>query len=112
MCCPQGVYAPSEIDNNLVIQYEDRIVNTTRVIYRDMNSTLYSFRAASNDSALTRLPIQDWTNLNKCGPLPTASPSSAQLHLLARVCEICVGMRVPEGVSLRPAGPLQRPTPL
>lgn len=61
----QGVYAPSEIDNNLVIKYEDRVANLTQSIYKDMNTTLYSYRTAANESALPRLAINDWAALNR-----------------------------------------------
>lgn len=60
----QGVYAPSEIDNGYVVEYENRVSNVTNGIYRDMNSTLYSYRAAAYDGALPRLSSADWSSLN------------------------------------------------
>jgi sodium-dependent phosphate transporter len=61
----QGVYAPSEIDSNQVMTYEDRIVNMTQNIYKDMNTTLYSFRSVANENQLPRLSANDWAALNK-----------------------------------------------
>lgn len=63
--CLQGVYAPSEIDGQIVVTYEDRIANLTQTLYRDMNTTLYSFRAPANESLITRLSPSDWSALNR-----------------------------------------------
>ena len=45
--------------------YEDRVANVTQTIYRDLNSTLYSYRAPANESLLPRLSINEWTTLNR-----------------------------------------------
>lgn len=58
------MYAPSEIDSNIIIQYENRLVNTTATIYKDMNTTLQAYKTAANASALTRLSNADWNALN------------------------------------------------
>ena len=61
----QGVYAPSEIDGRMVVTYEDRIANLTQTLYRDMNTTLYNYRAPANESLITRLSPSDWSALNR-----------------------------------------------
>jgi sodium-dependent phosphate transporter len=61
----QGVYSPSKIEGAQIVTYENRVANITMQIYKDMNSTLYAYRGAANDSALARLPPTDWATLNR-----------------------------------------------
>ena len=65
--CPwlQGVYAPSEIDSNIVISYEDRLVNLTRNIYSQANTTLYAYQHPAQAGLMPRLSASDWAYLNK-----------------------------------------------
>ena len=63
--CLQGVYAPSEIDSNIVITYEDRLVNLTRNIYSQANTTLYSYQQPAQAGLMPRLSASDWSYLNK-----------------------------------------------
>ncbi|BBN09033.1 solute carrier family 20 (sodium-dependent phosphate transporter) [Marchantia polymorpha subsp. ruderalis] len=60
----QGVYAPSKIQGKEVTRYEDRLTNLTTQVYKDFNTSLQSYKAASDSLALTTLPPSTWTQLN------------------------------------------------
>ncbi|KXZ51046.1 hypothetical protein GPECTOR_14g33 [Gonium pectorale] len=61
----QGVFAPSMSCNNLVRVYEDNVVGIGRSMARDMNSTLYAFKNASDAGNLVRLNNTRWSSLNR-----------------------------------------------
>ncbi|KAK9823293.1 hypothetical protein WJX72_001659 [[Myrmecia] bisecta] len=61
----QGVYAPGKVDGHQVVVYEDRVTNLTTNLYKDFNSTLYQYKAAAAEGALTRLNASQWSSLDK-----------------------------------------------
>ena len=61
----QGVYAPSIPEGREIQQYENRLTNLTTNLYKDFNSTLWSYRNASASNALPLLPPAQWDTLNK-----------------------------------------------
>ncbi|KAG6552743.1 hypothetical protein Mapa_005691 [Marchantia paleacea] len=60
----QGVYTPSKIQGKEVTKYEDRVTNLTTQVYKDFNTSLQSYKAASDALVLTNLPPSTWTQLN------------------------------------------------
>ncbi|CAL8461919.1 g1450 [Coccomyxa elongata] len=61
----QGVYAPSIPEGREVMQYENRLTNLTTNLYKDFNTTLWSYRNASASNVLPLLPPAQWDTLNK-----------------------------------------------
>lgn len=60
----QGVYSPSVVSGKQVLTYENRVVNLTTNMYKDFNTTLQSYRNASESGALPALGPQEWKALN------------------------------------------------
>ena len=59
------MYAPSETVSNIVISYEDRLVNLTRNIYSQANTTLCSYKQPALAGHVPMLSASDWAFLNK-----------------------------------------------
>lgn len=47
------------------MQYENRLTNLTTNLYKDFNTTLWSYRNASASNVLPLLPPDQWDTLNK-----------------------------------------------
>lgn len=60
----QGLYAPSAIDSKAINEYKSEISAINTQWYKEFNTTLQSYRQASEDGVLDRLPIATWNELN------------------------------------------------
>ncbi|PNH03788.1 Phosphate-repressible phosphate permease [Tetrabaena socialis] len=61
----QGVYSPSVPGNRSIAKYETQVITIGQSIVKDINSTLYSFKAASDAGKLARLNTTQWASMNK-----------------------------------------------
>lgn len=73
-----------------MIVYEDRIVDISESIYKDLNRTLYSLRIPASAGVLPRLSADEWNSLNT-----TLSDSYDQVHRLTNKAVIQTGLRPP-----------------
>ncbi|BFI29884.1 solute carrier family 20 (sodium-dependent phosphate transporter) [Marchantia polymorpha subsp. ruderalis] len=60
----QGLYAPSAIDSKAINEYKSELSAINTQWYKEFNTTLQSYRQASEDGVLDRLPIATWNELN------------------------------------------------
>ncbi|KAG6552741.1 hypothetical protein Mapa_005688 [Marchantia paleacea] len=73
----QGVYSPSKIAGKEITMYEDRVTNLTTQVYKDFNTSLQSYKTASDNLVLANLPPTDWAKLNDT--INTASTKAKNL---------------------------------
>lgn len=69
----QGVYTPSAIDAKALSTYKTEISAINANMYKELNTTLYSFREASAAGALPQLTDADWVRLNSTFAAATKS---------------------------------------
>jgi sodium-dependent phosphate transporter len=60
----QGIYAPSRQSLTQQHQYETRVTNLTTNLYKDFNTSLYTFRAGAQAGALPTLTAAQWSSYN------------------------------------------------
>ncbi|GFR47206.1 hypothetical protein Agub_g8886 [Astrephomene gubernaculifera] len=61
----QGVFAPCISANKVIVSYENGVIGTGQSIAKDLNTTLFNYRAAAFSGNLTRLNSTQWQSANK-----------------------------------------------
>jgi sodium-dependent phosphate transporter len=60
----QGVYSPSKIDSTMTLAYKNQVSALSTAVYKDFNTTLYSYRNASISNAIPTLTPAQFSLLN------------------------------------------------